>query len=90
MSAADTAEQATIADLPPSCKLVALALRESDEGLAQGDLETETLLNARTVRYALNRLEEAGAVTHRTSLKDARRRVYQLADDVDPWGGEQA
>jgi hypothetical protein len=46
-----------LSDLPPSAKLVAKAL-EYDDTLTQGQLEDETLLPSRTVRYALTRLEE--------------------------------
>ena len=36
------------------------------------------LLPDRTVRYALNRLDEAGLVESRYSFVDARKRVYAL------------
>jgi DNA-binding MarR family transcriptional regulator len=64
-------------ELPPSAKLVAKVL-ETDAPLSQGSLAEETLLPDRTVRYALNRLEEAGLVESRHSFADARRRVYAL------------
>ena len=47
--------------LPPSAKLIAKVL-ETDQPLSQGELATESLLPDRTVRYALNRLEDAGLV----------------------------
>jgi DNA-binding GntR family transcriptional regulator len=62
-------------ELPPSAKLVAKVL-ETDAPLSQGQLAEESLLPDRTVRYALNRLEEAGLVGSRYSFQDARKQVY--------------
>ena len=62
-------------ELPPSAKLVAKVL-ETDAPLSQGQLAEESLLPDRTVRYALNRLEEAGLVGSRYSFQDARKKVY--------------
>jgi len=45
---------------------------------SQGGLADESLLPDRTVRYALNRLEEEGLVDSRYSFKDARKQVYYL------------
>jgi DNA-binding MarR family transcriptional regulator len=64
-------------ELPPSAKLVAKVL-ESDAPLSQGQLAEESLLPDRTVRYALNRLEDAGLVGSRYSFQDARKQVYYL------------
>ncbi|MFC4246785.1 MarR family transcriptional regulator [Natribaculum luteum] len=64
-------------DLPPSAKLVAKVL-ESDSPLSQGQLAEESLLPDRTVRYALNRLEDVGLVGSRYSFRDARKQVYYL------------
>lgn len=64
-------------ELPPSAKLVAKIL-EMDSSLSQGQLADESLLPDRTVRYALNRLEETGLVESRYSIHDARRQVYTL------------
>jgi DNA-binding GntR family transcriptional regulator len=64
-------------ELPPSAKLVAKVL-ESDAPLSQGQLADESLLPDRTVRYALNRLEESELVGSRYSFKDARKQVYFL------------
>ncbi|MFB6124697.1 MAG: winged helix-turn-helix domain-containing protein [Halanaeroarchaeum sp.] len=64
-------------ELPPSAKLVAKVL-ESEEPLSQGQLAEESLLPDRTVRYALNRLNEAGLVDSRYSFRDARKQVYYL------------
>jgi DNA-binding MarR family transcriptional regulator len=64
-------------DLPPSAKLVAKVL-EMDSPLSQGQLVEESLLPDRTVRYALNRLEDSGLVDSRYSFRDARKQVYYL------------
>jgi DNA-binding MarR family transcriptional regulator len=66
-----------VRDLPPSAKLVAKVL-EYNGTLTQSQLSDETLLPPRTVRYALNRLEEAGVVDSRFSFADARKRIYTL------------
>jgi len=64
-------------ELPPSAKLVAKVL-ESEEPLSQGQLAEESLLPDRTVRYALNRLNDAELVDSRYSFRDARKQVYYL------------
>ncbi|MFP9191646.1 winged helix-turn-helix transcriptional regulator [Natronosalvus vescus] len=64
-------------DLPPSAKLVAKVL-ESDSPLSQGQLAEESLLPDRTVRYALNRLEDVDLIGSRYSFRDARKQVYYL------------
>ena len=66
-----------VAELPPSAKLVAKTLEYNDT-LTQSELAEETLLPPRTVRYALNRLEEVGVVDSRFSFADARKRIYKL------------
>lgn len=67
------------ADLPPSAKLVHFVL-DRDDQRTQTQLVEETALSARTVRTALGRLEDAGLVTESICLRDARKRVYSLAD----------
>ena len=64
-------------ELPPSAKLVAKVL-EDDAPLSQGQLAETSLLPDRTVRYALNRLEESDLVDSRYSFTDARKQVYFL------------
>ena len=73
----DTEYRDRLRELPPSAKLVAKVL-ESDAPLSQGQLADESLLPDRTVRYALNRLEDAGIVGSRYSFQDARKQVYYL------------
>ncbi|MBV0923722.1 MULTISPECIES: MarR family transcriptional regulator [Haloarcula] len=65
-------------ELPPSAKLVAKVL-EDDAPLSQGQLAESSLLPDRTVRYALNRLEESELVESRYSFTDARKQVYFLS-----------
>lgn len=74
---ADPDVRERLRELPPSAKLVARILA-TEAGLAQGELAERSLLPTRTVRYALNRLEEAALVVARPSLKDARKQVYAL------------
>ena len=68
---------AALRPLPPSAKLVAKPL-EYEGRLTQSQLAHETLLANRTVREALNQLEETGIVTSRPSVMDARQRIYSL------------
>ncbi|MFB6222521.1 MAG: MarR family transcriptional regulator [Haloarcula sp.] len=66
-----------VRELPPSAKLVAKVLEYNDT-LTQSQLADETLLPPRTVRYALNRLDEVGVIDSRFSFSDARKRIYTL------------
>lgn len=66
-------------ELPPSAKLVAKVL-DDESPLSQGQLATESLLPDRTVRYALNRLDEVDLVGSRYSFHDARKQVYFLRE----------
>ncbi|AGB15789.1 hypothetical protein Halru_1172 [Halovivax ruber XH-70] len=70
-----------VRELPPSAKLVAKVLEYNDT-MSQQQLAEETLLPARTVRYAISRLEEANVVDSRFSFTDARKRLYTLAIDA--------
>ena len=74
---ADPQFRETLRELPPSAKLVAKVLEDTPP-LSQGQLAEESLLPDRTVRYALNRLEEQDLVGSRYSFTDARKRVYYL------------
>jgi DNA-binding GntR family transcriptional regulator len=79
-SGTDVAEnfEERLRELPPSAKLVAKVL-ETDSPLSQRQLAEESLLPDRTVRYALNRLEDCDLVVSRYSFHDARKQVYSLA-----------
>ncbi|RXK46339.1 MarR family transcriptional regulator [Halorientalis pallida] len=72
----------TIADLPPSAKLVYKVL-EYNGPLTQKGIVEESMLSARTVRYALERLEEVGAVDEDVYFADARQNLYEIVDDVE-------
>jgi DNA-binding MarR family transcriptional regulator len=67
-----------VRELPPSAKLVAKVL-EYNGTMTQQQIADETLLPARTVRYALNRLDEEHVIDSRFSFSDARKRLYSLA-----------
>ena len=75
---ADPDFRSQLRELPPSAKLVAKVL-EGNSPLSQGQLAEESLLPDRTVRYALNRLEESDLVGSRYSFHDARKQVYYLS-----------
>jgi DNA-binding MarR family transcriptional regulator len=76
---ADPEFRERLRELPPSAKLVAKVLEDASP-LSQGQLAEESLLPDRTVRYALNRLEEEDLVGSRYSFHDARKQVYYLVD----------
>jgi len=88
MSASESIQQETsergtwddVRELPPSAKLVAKVLEYNDT-MTQQQIADETLLPSRTVRYALNRLDEKNVVDSRFSFSDARKRLYSL--DID-------
>ncbi|MFP8955662.1 MarR family transcriptional regulator [Natrialbaceae archaeon A-CW3] len=70
-----------VRDLPPSAKLVAKVLEYNDT-MTQQQIADESLLPARTVRYALNRLDEENVIASRFSFSDARKRLYTLEIDT--------
>ena len=80
----DTGEESSIGlrdsiqDLPPSAKLVAIVL-EHNGILSQQELAAESLLSERTVRLGLEKLQQVDVVDSRTSLRDARKRLYSLS-----------
>ena len=67
-------------DVPPSAKLV-LTVLVHEGPLTQSQLAEETMLPARTVRYALKQLEERDLVTSEISFMDARQSIYSLNDE---------
>lgn len=69
-------------ELPPSAKLVAKTLEYEGE-LTQAQLVDETALASRTVRYALNRLQEEGIVESDVYFADARQNLYSLTEALD-------
>ena len=64
-------------DLPPSAKLVFKVL-EYNGSLTQKGIVEESMLSARTVRYALERLEGIGLVEEDVYFADARQNIYEL------------
>jgi predicted transcriptional regulator len=75
------AEQESLGDLPPSAKLVFKVL-EYNGPLTQKGIVQESMLSARTVRYALERLEGIEVVDEDVYFADARQNLYQLTDDA--------
>ncbi|MFB6094635.1 MAG: MarR family transcriptional regulator [Halanaeroarchaeum sp.] len=78
-SAPATDRRDPLVELPPSAKLVYKVL-EYNGTLSQSAIADRSLLPARTVRYALGRLEDRGVVESRPSFEDARKRLYTIAD----------
>ena len=66
-----------LSDLPPSAKLVYKVL-EYNGPMTQKDIVEESMLSARTVRYALERLEEIDIVTEDVYFADARQNLYEI------------
>lgn len=83
MSATDSAaipSEESLYELPPSAKLVVKVLEYNDT-LTQSEIVSETMLPPRTVRYALTKLDEIGAIDSRISFMDARKRIHSLRVD---------
>lgn len=81
-----------LAELPPSAKLVYFVLKQ-DGPLTQKALAEESLLSPRTVRYAINRLEEIDMLTERMHMMDARQHILSVVDedsDTETRGTETA
>lgn len=62
-------------DLSPSAKYVYTVLQNNGT-LTKDELAQQTLLPARTISYALERLSEAGLVEREVDATDARCRKY--------------
>ena len=69
----------SLSDLPPSAKLVYKVL-EYDGPLTQKGIVEESMLSARTVRYALERLDDIGVVEEDVYFADARQNLYEITD----------
>jgi transcription initiation factor IIE alpha subunit len=72
----------TIADVPPSAKLVYKVL-EYNGGLTQKEIVERSMLSQRTVRDALARLREIGVVSEEVYIPDARQNLYELTVPED-------
>jgi len=68
-----------LSELPPSAKLVYKVL-EYDGPLTQKGIVEESMLSARTVRYALERLDDIGVVAEDVYFADARQNLYEIDD----------
>ena len=77
---ADSSAEA-ISDLPPSAKLVYKVL-EYNGGMTQKGIVEESMLSARTVRYALERLEEIDAISEDVYFADARQNLYEITPEA--------
>jgi predicted transcriptional regulator len=74
-----------ISDLPPSAKLVFKVL-EYNGPMTQKGIVQESMLSARTVRYALERLENIDVIAEDVYFADARQNLYQITVE-DPVEG---
>jgi NAD+ kinase len=63
--------------MPPSAKLILKTL-EYEGALSQKELAERTMLPERTIRLSLSHLVGQGYVKKKTSLRDARQRIYEL------------
>ncbi|WP_137283860.1 helix-turn-helix transcriptional regulator [Halorussus salinisoli] len=79
---ATQSELEDIDDLPPSAKLVFKVL-EYKGALTQKQIVEESMLSARTVRYALERLEELDVVEEDVYFADARQNLYEISVSCD-------
>lgn len=75
-----------VENLPPSAKLVFKTLEYQGE-MTQKQLIEETLLSARTVRFAINKLTDAGVVKVQLNIHDARQKIYTLAPEFQTDSG---
>lgn len=73
---------ACLDDLPPSAKLVYKVL-EYDGPLTQKGLVEESMLSARTVRYALDRLDDCNCVDEQVYFQDARQSLYRVPSPAE-------
>lgn len=64
-------------NMPASAKLI-LKTMEYEGPLSQKDLIKKTLLPERTIRLSLSHLLNHGYVRKKTSLRDARQKIYEL------------
>ena len=75
----DADSERSLTDLPPSSKLVYKVL-EYEGSMTQEEIADESRLCARTVRYALGKLEDAELVASRVYLEDARQSKYRIVE----------
>ena len=82
-------EEENLDDLPPSAKLVFKVL-EYNGPLTQKGIVQESMLSARTVRYALERLESIDVVDEDVYFADARQNLYELTPQAKADGRVEA
>lgn len=70
-------EDRPISDAPPSAKLVYKVLQYNGS-LTQKGIVEKSMLSQRTVRDAIDRLEELGIVRESVYIPDARQSLYEL------------
>jgi DNA-binding Lrp family transcriptional regulator len=70
-------EDRLIADAPPSAKLVYKVLQYNGS-LTQKGIVQKSMLSQRTVRDAIDRLDELGVVRESVYIPDARQSLYEL------------
>ncbi|GAA0263828.1 MarR family transcriptional regulator [Halobacterium noricense] len=77
-----------VQDLPPSAKLV-LKVLEYNGGLTQKQIVENSRLSQRTVRDALDRLQDADVVEKDIYIPDARQNLYRLSIDESEEDAEE-
>lgn len=73
-----------MAEITPTRRLVTELLCQEERPLTPSRIASSIDRSARSVRTALRELEDAGRVTWRTDVNDARRRLYALTDQPTP------
>ncbi|MFB6266495.1 MAG: helix-turn-helix transcriptional regulator [Halodesulfurarchaeum sp.] len=76
-----------IRDLPPSAKLV-LKVLEYNGGLTQKQIVNKSRLSQRTVRDALERLQDRSIVDKNIYVPDARQNLYTLSGPAEEESAE--
>ncbi|MFB6154209.1 MAG: helix-turn-helix transcriptional regulator [Halodesulfurarchaeum sp.] len=76
-----------IRDLPPSAKLV-LKVLEYNGGLTQKQIVNKSRLSQRTVRDALERLQDRSIVDKNIYVPDARQNLYTLSGPAEEEAAE--
>jgi len=67
-----------VEELNPSAKLAYYVLEKEGSEMAKTELEQETLLEDRTLREAMNALEEEDVAYKRKNPMDHKKRIYGL------------
>lgn len=78
-----------VREVPPSGKLV-LKVLEYNGYLTQKEIVKRTRLPQRTVRDAINRLQDRGILEKGAYIPDGRKNLYTLSGGMDGRSGEGA